>query len=284
MRRRSYAPGAALAAVLLLGGAAGCTGAPGGGSGDLKPGGSSAGSSGAPPGKYRTLPEPCGAATEETLGVLLPGYQDLAETQRERAYAGHATLTYDTDRRVGCRWQDESSDGSRHLEIDFERVVSYDPEVSDDDRAQELYEKKAEAAKIPDASQDQEETGSGRPSSSPSDDPDAGVGKAGKSAVAGGKGKSGSPSESPPADASDDPRTAPRTLDDLGQVAYIDDRLVTSDSGVHRDVTVVFRASNVLVTVRYDLWANQQSGLLDSADLQEKAQRIAAELSSRFSD
>ena len=54
-------------------------------------------------------------------------------------YEGTATVTYDTDRKVGCRWKSDAQDASGHLSVDFERVVSYDPAVSDDDRAREVY-------------------------------------------------------------------------------------------------------------------------------------------------
>ncbi|MGK5632507.1 hypothetical protein ACSNOD_29235, partial [Streptomyces sp. URMC 123] len=154
MQRKAYGPGAALAAALLSAGLAGTLAGCSGGSGigatatDAKPGGSTAASP-AEPGRYRSLPEPCGAIAAGTLRALLPGVEDLDEEAREKAYAGEASITYDTDRRVGCRWKAESLEGTRHLHVDFERVVSYDPAVSDAERAQELYAKKARAAQIP---------------------------------------------------------------------------------------------------------------------------------------
>ena len=60
-------------------------------------------------------------------------------------------MTYDADRRVGCRWKSSTSLGSRHLHIDFQRVVSYDGDVSDEDKAAQLYADKARAADIPHA-------------------------------------------------------------------------------------------------------------------------------------
>ncbi|PGH49834.1 hypothetical protein CRI70_15360, partial [Streptomyces sp. Ru87] len=101
----------------------------------------------------------------------------------------------------------------------------------------------------------------------------------------GGKGeKDDADKESPSADASADPDIAPRPLDELGDVAYIDDRLVTADSGLHRDIALVFRTSNVIVTIRYDQWSTDRSAIPDSEELQRNAQRLARELSERFDD
>ncbi|MEU6084701.1 hypothetical protein [Streptomyces sp. NPDC047108] len=321
MQRRPYAPGTALAAALLAAGLAaglaGCTGgSDGGGTDDAKPGDPAATAPEPEPGKYRTLEEPCGSVERGTLRALLPGLDSLADEERDEAYEGEAALTYDTDRRVGCRWQAQSPDGTRHLNVDFERVVSYDPAVSDDDRAQVLYDKKAAAADIPPVAPDadesadppesgesDEEGGSGKSGTSKGDEDngsrpensasasasESAANKADKSEkdnkngddAPGSSPSGGSPS---PGDASSDPATAPRPLDDLADVAYLDDRLVTAGSGVHRDVTLVFRASNVIVTVEYDQWSSVPSAVPDSVDLQSKAQRLAEELVGRFDE
>lgn len=149
MHRKAYVPGvAALLAALL----AGCTS----GSSDddstdsSNPGGSSTSTAAAEPGRYRTLPEPCGSVTHETLDSLLPGIRQLTdEEQREKAYEGTATPTFDTDRKVGCGWKVESADATDHLLVDFERVVSYDTAVSDDSAAEEVFASKQEAADLP---------------------------------------------------------------------------------------------------------------------------------------
>ncbi|MET8678155.1 hypothetical protein ABZW18_11330 [Streptomyces sp. NPDC004647] len=302
MQRRSYVPGAVLAAALLAIGLTGCTGGTEGGAPeDPKPGGPTSTTPAAEPGKYRTLPEPCGAPGRGTLRTLLPGIDDLEGEDREKAYDGQASITYDTDRRVGCLWKADTSAGTRNLSIDFERVVSYDPAVSDDDRAQELYDKQAAAAHIPATVPEGggAEEGSGEPSASASESAADKVGETGEPADETGspegtddksdkdnKGKGGggsaSPSGSP--DPSADPDIAPRSLEDIGDVAYLDDRLVTGDSGVHRDITIVFRASNVLVTLEYDQWSALEADQPDSLDLQTKARTLARELVGRFSE
>src|SRR4051794_18428613 len=88
-----------------------------------------------PPGKYRTLPQPCAALGPDRLRQLVPGVAD---------YAGRESLTYDTDRRVGCSWQGKADDGTvRSLSVDFVRVVSYDPGVSDEVQAEMDFEQRA---------------------------------------------------------------------------------------------------------------------------------------------
>lgn len=151
MQRKAYVPGVAVLLAALL---AGCTGSSSddGATDDSKPGGSSSTAPAAQPGKYRTLPEACAAVDHGTLDSLLPGIKQIAdEEQRETAYEGTATLTYDTDRRVGCRWKVESTNATDHLFVDFERVVSYDS-VSDDSKASGLYAGKEMAADLPEPS------------------------------------------------------------------------------------------------------------------------------------
>lgn len=100
----------------------------------------------APPGKYLTLPAPCRAVPRGTLKDLLPGAAELPGDQQEKVFRGSASVTYDTDRKVGCSWKSDAPNATRSLSIDFERVVSYDPAVSDDDRADTVYAKKEKAA------------------------------------------------------------------------------------------------------------------------------------------
>lgn len=143
----AYVPGVALLAALAVGCSAGSDGSAT--DADSKPGGPTVTT--APPGKYRTLPAPCRAVPASTLKDLLPGVAELPRQQQEKALRGSPTITYDTDRKVGCSWKADAPDSSRNLSIDFERVVSYDPLVSDDDRARSLYVKKENAAELPGA-------------------------------------------------------------------------------------------------------------------------------------
>lgn len=149
MQRKAYVSGtAALLAALL----AGCTSGSGsdGATDDANPGDAGTATVAAQPGKYRTLPEPCGAVGHDTLDALLPGIARITDPdQREKAYEGEAALTYDTDRKVGCRWKVESADATDRLSVDFERVVSYDNAVSDDDQAQKLFGEQESAADLP---------------------------------------------------------------------------------------------------------------------------------------
>ncbi|MGW5275828.1 DUF3558 domain-containing protein [Streptomyces sp. NPDC004044] len=259
----AYVPGAALLAALVVGCSAG-TGTDGSAA-DSRPGGPTA-SPAAPAGKYRTLPDPCRSVAHSTLEDLLPGVAELPEDQQEKAYAGTAAVTYDTDRRVGCTWKAEAPDSSRSLSLDFERVVSYDTSVSDDDRADEVYGKKEAAAHLPPSASDS-------PSDSPSD--------------------SVSPSGSAPSDGETDGKSGdgatedlqPRVLDNLGDAAYLDDLLIQAGSNAqHRTVSVVFRTSNAIVTVQYTEQPAHSTEIPDSKELQEKAQALARKLVDKFSE
>ncbi|WP_030682196.1 hypothetical protein [Streptomyces cellulosae] len=283
MQRKAYVPGVAALLAALLATLAGCTGGSGdGGTMDsANPGDVGTTSPAAQPGRYRTLPEPCGAAGQSTLDSLLPGIRQITdEDQREKAYAGEATLTYDTDRKVGCRWKVESTDATDHLLIDFERVVSYDNSVSDDSQAQQLFAKMEEAADLPEAANagDPSDVATGDPSTGATgsgDSPSAGptpTGSASPSAPSTSASASSSPSSSPT-------EIQPRLLDGLGDAAFLDDALNTSGSTVQqRTVTVAFRTSNVIVTIEY---AEQPAALgvvPDSEEMQDKAQKLAARL------
>ncbi|ARQ69364.1 hypothetical protein [Streptomyces marincola] len=106
------------------------------------PPGGSAGS--AQPGRYSGLPEPCGAVGADILRELLPG----AEAE---VYAGEPMVTYDTGRRVGCEWNSTAETATQRLTVDYQRVVSYDPDVSDDDQAALDFDERASEAGIPSA-------------------------------------------------------------------------------------------------------------------------------------
>ncbi|MFJ8754830.1 DUF3558 domain-containing protein [Streptomyces sp. NPDC102441] len=279
----AYVPGVALLVALV----AGCSAGSGADDpdADSKPGSPTV--TAAPPGKYRTLPESCSAVPRSTLKDLLPGAAELPEDQQEKVYEGTATVTYDTDRKVGCRWKSDAPDASRNLSIDFERVVSYDPSVSDDDRAREVYTKEEEAADLPTAS-------GATPSETPSGSASTSAGGS-ASAPAGGT-PSGSPSGTSSAGPSADPSGSttdadpdadlrPRLLDDLGDAAFLDDALTRAGSTAqHRTVSVVFRTSNVIVTVHYTEQPAGVTEVPDSRELQEKAQALARNLDEALSD
>ncbi|MGW4233700.1 DUF3558 domain-containing protein [Streptomyces sp. NPDC004980] len=267
----AYVPGVALLAALVAGCSAGSDADDP--AADSKPGSPTV--SAAPPGKYRTLPESCRAVPRSMLKDLLPGTAELPEKQQEKVYEGTATVTYDTDRKVGCRWSSTAPDASRNLSIDFERVVSYDPSVSDDDRADEVYAKKEDAAGLAPGA-----TGA-TPSSTVAGSPGPTAG--GSSSGSPGKTASGSPSASPSASTSEELR--PRLLEGLGNAAFLDDALTRAGSTAqHRTVSVVFRTSNVIVTVQYTEQPARVTEVPDSQELQEKAQALARKLAETLSE
>lgn len=278
MQRRAYAPAAALVAAVLTAGLTSCSGASGTGSGgdDSKPGHPGSSAPAGEPGKYRGLPEPCGYVNRDTLRRLLPAGEDESEAEIEKVYKGQAAITYDTDRRVGCRWRLETPEGTRHLSVDFERVVSYQPGVSDEQRARQLYAREAAAAHIPAATASA--SGSPAPSTAApsSGGPSAGARPQG-GAESGKPGATASPSPSVPPSGSP-AGLAPRALDDLGDEAFVDDKLSTTGTGVHRDIAIVFRSANVLVSIAYDQWSTDRQRVPSSEDLQGRAHALAREL------
>ncbi|MET4923171.1 DUF3558 domain-containing protein [Streptomyces sp. PSRA5] len=282
MQRKAYVPGLAALLVTLV---AGCTSGTGGDGSDIDAKAGVATTSTAPPGKYQTLPEPCGSVDRATLRDLLPGVTQLPGEQREKAFKGTAAVTYDTDRRVGCSWSADAPNASHHLVIDVERVVSYDPAVSDADKAQEVYAKKEDGAALPppvddeagdDGSDDagDDANPSGSPSGSPSGTPSDG------STPNGGTTTSPSPSGS-----TTPPGLQPRLLDNLGDAAFVDDVFASSGSAAkRRTVSVVFRTSNVVVTVRYAEQPAHPTTVPDSKELQEKARGLARKLADQLNE
>ncbi|MFR0358902.1 DUF3558 domain-containing protein [Streptomyces sediminimaris] len=278
MQRKAYVSGVAALLVALL---AGCTGGSGdgGSTDDANPGDTGTATAAAQPGKYRTLPEPCSAVGHGTLDSLLPGIKQIPdEQQREKAYEGEATLTYNTDRKVGCRWKVQSQDATDHLLVDFERVVSYDNSVSDDTQAQELFAQKQAAADLP------------APGASGSAGADSGAGATGGIRPGSSPSAPASPSASPsgsasgPASASGSPSVAPsdlqpRVLSGLGDEAYLDDALSGSASTAQqRTVIVAFRTSNVIVTIQYEEQPAVVGTAPDSKEMQDRARKLAAQL------
>ncbi|MFD4278967.1 DUF3558 domain-containing protein [Streptomyces cyaneofuscatus] len=281
----AYVPGVALLAALAVGCSAGSDGSAT--DADSKPGGPTVTT--APPGKYRTLPAPCRAVPGPTLKDLLPGVAELPRQQQEKALRGSPTITYDTDRKVGCSWKADAPDSTRNLSIDFERVVSYDPLVSDDDRARSLYVKKENAAELPGSSAPGTAPEKGAPTS-------AGGGEKGQEKETG-KAGDGTGSADPSPSASADPSSGtpgtpgggedlrPRVVDGLGDAAFLDDLLTRAGSTAqHRTVSVVFRTSNVIVTVRYGEQPALVTKVPDSKELQDKAQALARKLAEVISE
>ncbi|AWI30317.1 DUF3558 domain-containing protein [Streptomyces tirandamycinicus] len=273
MRRKGYASGVAALLTALV---TGCTGgsADGGATTEAKAG-ETAGPVAAP-GKYRTLYEPCGAVERSMLRDLLPGAAELPEEPQEKVFRGTAAVTYDTDRRVGCSWKADAPDASHHLRIDVERVVSYDQDVSDEQRALEVYTRKQDAAELP-APAASGRSGTGAPvTGSPATgaEPSPGTTAPSGGAASGTPGSPGSPEG-----------LQPRLLDGLGDAAFLDDVLTrTGSTARHRTVSVVFRTSNVIVTVEYGEQPARVTEIPDSKELQEKAQGLALKLAERFND
>ncbi|MER7954059.1 DUF3558 domain-containing protein [Streptomyces sp. NPDC096030] len=294
MQRQAYVPGlAALAAALVLG-LTGCSSGGGSGTGavDSKAGPAAPA---APPGRYRTLFEPCGAVPQNTLRDLLPGAAQLPDEERIAVYRGAAAVTYDTDRRVGCSWKADTPDAMHRLRLDIERVVSYDPAVSDDDRAQEVFSHKQLAADLPQPTQPPppaqptQPTQAMQPTQSPASSSGNTGGSPGTSAAPGGGAQPPTPSgtQSPQQTPTGAPTTGlePRVLQGLGQVAFLDDALSAGGAnGRHRTVSVVFRTSNVVVTVEYVEQTTGSAEAPDSQELQEKALNLARLLSERLEE
>ncbi|PWI17347.1 hypothetical protein DI272_26705 [Streptomyces sp. Act143] len=279
MQRKAYVPGVAALLVALL--AAGCTsGSDTGGTDDnSNPGDAGTASAVAEPGRYRTLPEPCGAVGQDTLDALLPGIQQLAdEEQQEKAYQGTPTTTFDTDRKVGCQWKVESADATDHLLVDLERVVSYDNAVSDDTQAQALFAEQQTAAHLPEPSESATSDVSSSPT--PSDAASASASASPSSAASASGSASSTASSSPsPSDDSDAADLQPRVLDDLGDEAFLNDVVSSSGSTARqRTVTVVFRTSNVIVRVEYEEQPTMLGITPDSKEMQDRARNLAAEL------
>jgi hypothetical protein len=260
-RRPALAAAALVSTLGALAGLAACTGGGSGGTASGSPAatGEAHAVSAAPPGKYQSLPEPCGAVQQSTLHGLVPGAAD---------YAGTPKLTYDTDRIAGCSWHgtgdekstDPGAAAAGELRVTLERLVSYDPSVSDDSVAAQEYASRARTAHI---------TLPATTSPSPS-------GGSGSASPAGPGTASGAPSAT--ASGAPDPgdTLAPRALADLGNEAYVDDHLGTG-AVPHRTITVVVRKSNVLVTVVYERWPATADADSDSA-LQQDARKVAGEV------
>ncbi|MFJ7130508.1 DUF3558 domain-containing protein [Streptomyces sp. NPDC098101] len=302
MQRKWYAPGrtgstARTAVVLALGLGAGLAGCSSGAPADDVKVDAKAGiaSAAAPPGRYRTLFEPCGSVPQTVLKEMLPGAAALPDPERDRTYRGTAAVTYDTDRRVGCSWRADTPETSHRLSLDIERVVSYDTAVSDDDRAQEVYVRKQLAAGVPlPPTAPPEPTGtpggttgpSGTTTTPPAHKPttaaDAATTAPTPTATASTAPVSGGPT---PSGAPASTGLESRVLEGLGEVAYLDDVLGNAGANSRqRSVSVVFRTSNVIVTVSYREETTGLSEAPDSTELQERARKVARLLADRLEE
>ncbi|MFJ9396755.1 DUF3558 domain-containing protein [Streptomyces californicus] len=301
MRHKAYVPGVALLAALVVGGCSAGGGDDANGA-DSKPGTPTV--SPAPPGRYATLPAPCRAVPRATLNDLLPGAAELPQDQREKVFRGSAAVTYDTDRKVGCSWKADAPNATRSLVIDFERVVSYDPAVSDDDRADTVYEKRKKAAGLSsptapaadaaattgsgdkEGEEDKEKgEGDGKATDTASPSSSATSGGGSDDAASGGAPGSGTPGSGDPGSGDPEDALPSRLLDNLGDAAFLQDLPKGADSTAqNHTVSVVFRTSNVVVTVRYA----EQPALItqrpDGRELQEKAQALARKLAEKLSE
>ncbi|MFC8623133.1 DUF3558 domain-containing protein [Streptomyces anulatus] len=285
----AYVPGVALLAALVVGCSAGSDSNANGA--DSKAGSPTV--TPAPPGKYLTLPAPCRAVPRGTLKDLLPGAAELPGDQQEKVFRGSASVTYDTDRKVGCSWKSDAPNATRSLSIDFERVVSYDPAVSDDDRADTVYAKKEKAAGLsssatpgPDAEKNtgtpgekEKGKGKGADAEKPEDPAEDAAASSSPSGGAAGEGGAGDSSAGP------EDALPSRVLDNLGDAAFLHDLPNRAGSTAqHRTVSVVFRTSNVVVTVRYAEQPALVTQVPDSRELQEKAQALARKLAETLSE
>ncbi|MFI7892880.1 DUF3558 domain-containing protein [Streptomyces sp. CACIS-1.16CA] len=286
----AYVPGVALLAALAVGCSAGADS-------DANGTDSKAGTPAvtpAPPGKYLTLPAPCRAVPRSTLKDLLPGAAELPGDQQDKVFRGSAAVTYDTDRKVGCSWKADGPNATRSLSIDLERVVSYDPAVSDDDRADTVYAKKEKAAGLsasappgpPDEKDKKGEAseGSGKAKDPADADADA-TDSAAPSPSGGDDANSGESTGGTPGSSSPEEALPSRVLDDLGDAAFLQDLPKKAGSTAqHHTVSVVFRTSNVVVTVRYAEQPALVTQVPDGKELQEKAQALARKLAETLSE
>lgn len=251
-RRPSVALGA-LVLALAVGALAACTG---GGTDDPSSDGKSAQLPGgtvspAPPGKYKTLPQPCAAVDLDTLKALVPYVTD--------DYAGTESVTYDTDRLVGCSWRATAPDGTgRTLRIGMERVVSYDPAVSDEVEAKSDFDDQAVAASIPPLPLP------GASTTAVPTTPTTGAG--------------GTP---PAGSAGNNADLSPRRLTDVGNAAFIRDTASTPKGGARHDVKLVFRTANVVVSIEYTQSSPAGTPAPQSAVLQAGAEKVAGQLEHR---
>ncbi|WP_329099745.1 DUF3558 domain-containing protein [Streptomyces sp. NBC_01439] len=280
-------PGIAMLTALAAGaaGLTGCTsGSSGGSTSDSKAGGTAAAP--AQPGKYRSLPSPCKAgADSKKLKGMLPAGDSLTPEQRDQMYAGVADASYDGDRHVGCRWTGQSPEETRLLSVGFERVVSYDrTTTSDDDKAKQVYVRRLTDAKLPFPGP----TASPTPAAPTQGAPTPGApapGAPAPGAPAPGAPASGAPA-SPAASPSAPVELGSRVLEGPGNDAFLEDKLSPAGASAaqSRTVRIVFRTSNVIVTIEYSVQPALPGTVPPSTETQDKARQLAQALAERFSE
>lgn len=278
-------PGIAMLTALAAGaaGLTGCTsGSSGGSTNDPKAGGNAAAP--AQPGKYRSLPSPCKAgADSKKLKGMLPAGDSLTAEQRDQMYAGVADASYDGDRHVGCRWTGQSPEETRLLSVGFERVVSYDrTTTSDDDKAKQVYVRRLTDAKLPFPGP----TASPTPAAPAAPNPAAPTQSApAPGAPAPGASASGAPA-SPAASPSAPVELGSRVLEGPGSDAFLEDKLSPAGASAaqSRTVRIVFRTSNVIVTIEYSVQPALPGTVPPSTETQDKARQLAQALAERFSE
>ncbi|MGW7330537.1 DUF3558 domain-containing protein [Streptomyces sp. NPDC054840] len=280
--RRRVLPGIAMLTALAAGaaGLTGCTSGSGGGStSDSKAGGSSAAP--AQPGKYRSLPAPCKAgADSKKLKGMLPAGDSLTPEQRDQMYAGVADASYDGDRHVGCRWTGQSPEETRLLSVGFERVVSYDRTTSsDDDKAKQVYVRRLTDAKLPFPGPTANPTPA---ASTPAAPAPAAPAPAAATASVPVSGTPASPGASPSAPV----ELGSRVLEDLGSDAFLEDKLSPAGASAaqSRTVRIVFRTSNVIVTIEYSVQPALPGTVPPSTETQDKARQLAQALAERLNE
>ncbi|WP_234321241.1 DUF3558 domain-containing protein [Streptomyces katrae] len=277
-RRRRVLPGIAMLTALMAGltGLTGCTSGNGvGDDTDAKAGDSSPAP--APAGKYRSLPAPCRAADGKRLKAMLPAADTLTDEQRTQLYAGTADTSYDGDRHVGCRWTAQTPEETRLLSVGFERVVSYDRTLmSDDDKTRQVYVRRLTDAHLPFPGPSPSPAAGTATSPAPSAPPAASAPPpAGQSPSPG----TGSPSAPPP-------ELGSRVIEGLGTEAFLEDKLSAAGASAAqaRTVRIVFRTSNVIVTVEYSVQPALPGTVPSSPETQDRARQLAQALVERFND
>ncbi|MFJ4781489.1 DUF3558 domain-containing protein [Streptomyces sp. NPDC088762] len=268
---RRVLPGIAMLTALAAG-AAGCSsGGKGGDTSDSKAGGSQAAP--AQPGKYRSLPAPCKAGVDsKRLKGMLPAADSLTPEQRDQLYAGVADASYDGDRHVGCRWTAQTPEETRLLSVGFERVVSYDrATASDDDKARQVYVRRLTDAKLPFPGP----VTTGTPNPAPSQTTAAPPPPAAPSGTS-------TPGASPSAS----PELGSRVLEGLGNEAFLEDKLspAGATAAQARTVRIVFRTSNVIVTLEYSVQPALPGAIPPSGETQEKVRQLAQSLVERLNE
>ncbi|MET9962972.1 DUF3558 domain-containing protein [Streptomyces sp. NPDC006326] len=280
---RRILPGIAMLTALVAGasGLTGCTSGSGGGSdSDSKAGDST--TVPAPPGKYRSLPSPCKAADGKRLKAMLPAAATLTEEQRVQLYAGTADTSYDGDRHVGCRWTAQTPEETRLLSVGFERVVSYDRSTaSDDDKARQVYVRRLTDAHLPFPGP----AATGSPGAAPGTAPAAAPATSPAANPATGP-SAGSSTAPGPGASVPPPELGSRVLEGLGTEAFVDDKLSAAGASAAqaRTVRIVFRTSNVIVTVEYSVQPSLPGTVPSSSETQDKARQLAQALVERFND